>query len=91
MRAPTAAPSHRPLSGRTRDCNTICTATTTVPPSASTSAIVIVISPRIVGSVVSNSTTSTTNDGLPRGVSAADNELGWQISLGKLAALVEAG
>lgn len=30
-------------------------------------------------------------DGLPRGLSASDNELGWQMSLGKLAALVEAG
>ncbi len=31
------------------------------------------------------------HEGLPRGVSAADNEAGWRISLGKLAALVEAG
>jgi len=31
------------------------------------------------------------HDGLPPGLSAADNELGWQLSLGKLAALVEAG
>jgi uncharacterized protein YndB with AHSA1/START domain len=31
------------------------------------------------------------HDGLPRGVSTADNELGWQMSLAKLAALVEAG
>ena len=30
------------------------------------------------------------HDGLPPGLSAADNELGWQLSLGKLAALVEA-
>src|SRR5207237_8496589 len=37
-----------------------CTATRSVPPSASTSAIVIVISPCSAGSVVSNSTTSTT-------------------------------
>ena len=29
--------------------------------------------------------------GLPRGVPAADNESGWRSSLGKLAALVEAG
>ncbi|MCY1015599.1 SRPBCC family protein [Pyxidicoccus sp. MSG2] len=29
------------------------------------------------------------HEGLPRGVSPADNELGWQMSLGKLAALVE--
>jgi uncharacterized protein YndB with AHSA1/START domain len=29
------------------------------------------------------------HDGLPRGVPSADNELGWQSSLGKLAALVE--
>jgi uncharacterized protein YndB with AHSA1/START domain len=29
------------------------------------------------------------HDRLPRGVSAADNELGWRLSLGKLAALVE--
>ncbi|HEY6729158.1 MAG TPA: SRPBCC family protein [Polyangiaceae bacterium] len=29
--------------------------------------------------------------GLPAGVSAADNELGWRMSLAKLAALVEAG
>jgi uncharacterized protein YndB with AHSA1/START domain len=29
--------------------------------------------------------------GLPRGVPAADNEVGWQMSLAKLAALVEAG
>jgi uncharacterized protein YndB with AHSA1/START domain len=28
------------------------------------------------------------HDGLPRGVSTADNELGWRMSLGKLAALV---
>ncbi len=31
------------------------------------------------------------HDGLPRGLSAADNEAGWRISLAKLAALVEAG
>jgi len=31
------------------------------------------------------------HDGLPRGVSPADNELGWRMALGKLAALVEAG
>jgi uncharacterized protein YndB with AHSA1/START domain len=31
------------------------------------------------------------HDGLPPGVSTADNEVGWQSSLGKLAALVEAG
>ena len=31
------------------------------------------------------------HDGLPPGVPAADNEVGWQSSLGKLAALVEAG
>ena len=31
------------------------------------------------------------HDGLPRGVSAADNEVGWRMSLSKLAALVEAG
>lgn len=31
------------------------------------------------------------HDGLPRGVPAADNEAGWQSSLAKLAALVEAG
>jgi hypothetical protein len=31
------------------------------------------------------------HDGLPPGLSAADNETGWQSSLGKLAALVEAG
>jgi uncharacterized protein YndB with AHSA1/START domain len=30
------------------------------------------------------------HDGLPRGVSAADNETGWQMALAKLAALVEA-
>jgi uncharacterized protein YndB with AHSA1/START domain len=30
-----------------------------------------------------------THAGLPPGVSAADNELGWQLSLNKLAALVE--
>ena len=29
--------------------------------------------------------------GLPRGVPAADNEVGWQMSLAKLAVLVEAG
>ena len=29
------------------------------------------------------------HDGLPRGVSPADNELGWQMALTKLAALVE--
>ncbi|MGH7447791.1 MAG: SRPBCC family protein [Longimicrobiales bacterium] len=29
------------------------------------------------------------HDGLPPGLSAADNELGWRMSLGKLAALVE--
>jgi uncharacterized protein YndB with AHSA1/START domain len=29
------------------------------------------------------------HEGLPPGVAAADNELGWSISLGKLAALVE--
>ena len=31
------------------------------------------------------------HDGLPSGLSAADNEVGWQSSLAKLAALVEAG
>ena len=31
------------------------------------------------------------HEGLPPGVPPADNELGWQISLSKLAALVEAG
>jgi uncharacterized protein YndB with AHSA1/START domain len=31
------------------------------------------------------------HDGLPSGVSPADNELGWQMSLAKLAAFVEAG
>jgi hypothetical protein len=30
------------------------------------------------------------HDGLPRGVSPADNETGWQMALAKLAALVEA-
>jgi uncharacterized protein YndB with AHSA1/START domain len=30
------------------------------------------------------------HDGLPRGVSPADNEVGWQMALAKLAALVEA-
>ena len=30
------------------------------------------------------------HDGLPRGVAPADNELGWRMSLAKLAALVEA-
>jgi uncharacterized protein YndB with AHSA1/START domain len=29
--------------------------------------------------------------GLPRGLSAADNETGWRMSLAKLAALVEVG
>jgi uncharacterized protein YndB with AHSA1/START domain len=32
-----------------------------------------------------------THEGLPPGVSAADNETGWRMSLAKLAALVEAG
>lgn len=31
------------------------------------------------------------HEGLPPGVSPADNELGWRLALGKLAALVEAG
>jgi hypothetical protein len=31
------------------------------------------------------------HDGLPPGVSPADNELGWRLALAKLAALVEAG
>jgi uncharacterized protein YndB with AHSA1/START domain len=31
------------------------------------------------------------HEGLPRGVSPADNETGWRMSLAKLAALVEAG
>jgi len=31
------------------------------------------------------------HDGLPPGLSAADNEVGWRMSLDKLAALVEAG
>jgi uncharacterized protein YndB with AHSA1/START domain len=31
------------------------------------------------------------HDGLPPGLSAADNEVGWRSSLAKLAALVEAG
>jgi uncharacterized protein YndB with AHSA1/START domain len=30
------------------------------------------------------------HDGLPRGVSTADNEIGWRMALAKLAALVEA-
>lgn len=32
-----------------------------------------------------------THEGLPPGVSAADNETGWRMALAKLAALVEAG
>lgn len=32
-----------------------------------------------------------THDGLPPGVSASDNELGWRMALAKLAALVQAG
>jgi hypothetical protein len=31
------------------------------------------------------------HDRLPRGLSSADNELGWQMSLAKLAALVKGG
>ena len=31
------------------------------------------------------------HDGLPRGLSTADNEVGWRMSLAKLAALVESG
>jgi uncharacterized protein YndB with AHSA1/START domain len=31
------------------------------------------------------------HDGLPPGLSSADNEVGWRLSLAKLAALVEAG
>jgi len=31
------------------------------------------------------------HEGLPRGVSPADNETGWRMALAKLAALVEAG
>ncbi len=31
-----------------------------------------------------------THEGLPKGLSPADNEMGWRISLGQLAALVEA-
>jgi hypothetical protein len=31
------------------------------------------------------------HDGLPRGLSPADNETGWPMALAKLAALVEAG
>jgi uncharacterized protein YndB with AHSA1/START domain len=31
------------------------------------------------------------HDGLPLGVSPADNELGWRLSFAKLAALLEAG
>ncbi len=31
------------------------------------------------------------HDGLPPGVSAADNETGWRMALDKLAAFVEAG
>jgi uncharacterized protein YndB with AHSA1/START domain len=31
------------------------------------------------------------HDGLPRGLSPADNETGWQMAVAKLAALVEAG
>jgi uncharacterized protein YndB with AHSA1/START domain len=31
------------------------------------------------------------HDGLPRGLSAADNDVGWRMSLANLAALVEAG
>jgi uncharacterized protein YndB with AHSA1/START domain len=31
------------------------------------------------------------HDGLPRGLSEADNEIGWRMALSKLAALVEAG
>ena len=36
-------------------------------------------------------TVIATHDGLPAGVSAADNETGWWMALAKLAALVEAG
>jgi hypothetical protein len=31
------------------------------------------------------------HDNLPRGVSPADNEMGWRMALDKLAALVETG
>jgi hypothetical protein len=31
------------------------------------------------------------HENLPSAISPADNELGWQLSIGKLAALVEAG
>jgi hypothetical protein len=31
------------------------------------------------------------HEGLPAGLSAPDNEVGWRMSLAKLAALVEAG
>ena len=31
------------------------------------------------------------HEGLPNGVPAADNEVGWQLALAKLVALVEAG
>lgn len=34
---------------------------------------------------------SAVHEGLPRGLSTTDNEIGWQMSLAKLAALVEAG
>jgi uncharacterized protein YndB with AHSA1/START domain len=34
---------------------------------------------------------SAVHDGLPSGLSTADNEVGWRMSLAKLAALVEAG
>ena len=33
----------------------------------------------------------TVHDGLPPGVSSADNETGWRMALAKLAAFVEAG
>jgi activator of Hsp90 ATPase-like protein len=32
---------------------------------------------------------SARHEGLPAGVALADNEMGWRMSLGKLAALVE--
>ncbi len=38
-----------------------------------------------------NTEVEATHEGLPAGVSAADNEAGWRNSIAKLAALVEAG
>ena len=47
--------------------------------------------PTGTGKTTAHTDVLAVHDGLPRGLSTADNEAGWRSSLAKLAALVEAG